>query len=197
LKTLGVDVEYFLATLRRKNGDFERIINSKEMERGTGLAIISPPDSPDDASDDEEIEVSTERQLQNLEELQGSVKAIAEQQKPPRIREGEGSTKHNFWPSDFDSDEDEGKRQYRVDSQTIRKKSGETVKPVLRRSHRKRASSMPGTPTFTKAVHYDTHLEHVRQFLSTDRPLAVGAGAFPTETTEMPGEQPLAKRSEK
>lgn len=65
----------------------------------------------------------------------------------------------------------------------VRKKSGELVKPALRPSSvRRRPSSMPGTPTYSKAVHFDNHLEHVRTFLTLDRPLAVSAGSSPVET---------------
>ncbi|RAL64156.1 hypothetical protein DID88_002049 [Monilinia fructigena] len=66
--------------------------------------------------------------------------------------------------------------------QMLRKKSGELVRPALRPSSaRRRPSSMPGTPTFSKAVHFDSHLEHVRHFLQVDRPLAVSAGSSPNE----------------
>jgi len=64
----------------------------------------------------------------------------------------------------------------------VRKKSGELVRPALRPSSHRRPSSMPGTPTFSKAVHFDSHLEHVRHFLQVDRPLAVSAGSSPNET---------------
>ena len=64
----------------------------------------------------------------------------------------------------------------------VRKKSGELVRPALRPSYaRRRPSSMPGTPTYSKAVHFDSHLEHVRHFLQVDRPLAVSAGSSPVE----------------
>ncbi|PHH72672.1 hypothetical protein CDD82_5856 [Ophiocordyceps australis] len=83
-----------------------------------------------------------------------------------------------------DSDEDS-----RLKPQMVRKKSGELVRPALRVSHR-RPSSMPGTPILSKAVHFDSHLEHVRHFLQVDRPLAVSAGSSPVETyqgeTEFP-----------
>jgi len=58
-------------------------------------------------------------------------------------------------------------------------------------------SSIPGTPSFTNYVHFDTQLVHVRQFLSTDRPLAISTGGSPVETTEMAGVQPLAEQSGK
>ncbi|KAI4158685.1 MAG: hypothetical protein LQ342_007206 [Letrouitia transgressa] len=64
----------------------------------------------------------------------------------------------------------------------IRKKSGELVRPALRPScGRRRPSSMPGTPTYSKAVHFDSSLEHVRHFLQVDRPIAVSAGTSPVD----------------
>ena len=64
----------------------------------------------------------------------------------------------------------------------VRKKSGEPVRPALRpRTARRRPSSMPGTPTYSKAVHFNSDLEQVRTFLQVDRPLAVSAGSSPVE----------------
>lgn len=73
----------------------------------------------------------------------------------------------------------------------LRKKSGELVRPALRPSSRRRPSSMPGTPTYSKAVHFDSHLEHVRHFLQVDRPLAVSAGSSPVENYESESEFPF------
>ena len=50
---------------------------------------------------------------------------------------------------------------------------------------------MPGTPTYSKAVHFDSHLEHVRHFLQVDRPLAVSAGSSPVEQYESETEFPF------
>jgi len=65
----------------------------------------------------------------------------------------------------------------------IRKKSGEPVRPALRApSMKRRPSSMPGTPTYSKAVHFqENSLEHVRHFLQVDRPIAVSAGSSPVD----------------
>ncbi|KAI0006875.1 carbohydrate-binding module family 21 protein [Xylariaceae sp. FL0662B] len=73
----------------------------------------------------------------------------------------------------------------------VRKKSGELVRPALRPSSHRRPSSMPGTPTFSKAVHFDSHLEHVRHFLQVDRPLAVSAGSSPVDNYESDNEYPF------
>ncbi|KAI9669590.1 MAG: hypothetical protein M1817_004633 [Caeruleum heppii] len=73
----------------------------------------------------------------------------------------------------------------------VRKKSGELVKPALRPTCvRRRPSSMPGTPTYSKAVHFDNKLEHVRHFLQVDRPLAVSAGSSPVEAYDSDVEFP-------
>ncbi|OAR03075.1 hypothetical protein LLEC1_04678 [Akanthomyces lecanii] len=75
--------------------------------------------------------------------------------------------------------------------QMVRKKSGELVRPALRGSSRRRPLSMPGTPVFSKAVHFDSHLEHVRHFLQVDRPLAVSAGSSPVDAYESDNEYPF------
>lgn len=76
--------------------------------------------------------------------------------------------------------------------QMVRKKSGELVRPALRLGAGRRPSSMPGTPTFSKVVHFDSHLEHVRHFLQVDRPLAVSAGSSPVETYDSETEYPFS-----
>lgn len=73
----------------------------------------------------------------------------------------------------------------------VRKKSGELVRPALRpATARRRPSSMPGTPVYAKAVHFDSQLEHIRHFLQLDRPLAVSAETSPVDShdgeTEFP-----------
>lgn len=86
--------------------------------------------------------------------------------------------------SDSETDDD-GEDAKRRKPSMVRKKSGELVRPALRPSSAKRRpSSMPGTPTYSKAVHFDQHLEHVRHFLQVDRPVAVSAGSSPVESYE-------------
>lgn len=75
--------------------------------------------------------------------------------------------------------------------QMVRKKSGELVRPALRPAAHRRPSSVPGTPVYSKAVHFDSHLEHVRHFLQVDRPLAVSAGTSPNEEYENEAEYPF------
>ncbi|KAK0388950.1 hypothetical protein NLU13_2527 [Sarocladium strictum] len=87
--------------------------------------------------------------------------------------------------------EDETDEDIKTKPQMVRKKSGELVRPALRPSSRRRPSSMPGTPIFSKAVHFDSHLEHVRHFLQVDRPLAVSAGSSPADNYESDNEYPF------
>jgi hypothetical protein len=91
--------------------------------------------------------------------------------------------------NDSDESDDDGLQLSRPPM--VRKKSGELVRPALRASSRRRPSSMPGTPTYSKAVHFDSHLEHVRHFLQVDRPLAVSAGSSPVENYESESEFPF------
>jgi len=77
-----------------------------------------------------------------------------------------------------DSDDDDD-LHLSVKPPLLRKKSGELVKPALRPASRRRPSSMPGTPTFSKVVHFNENMEQVRHFLQVDRPIAVSAGSSP------------------
>lgn len=77
----------------------------------------------------------------------------------------------------------------------LRKKSGELVKPALRPPSRRRPSSMPGTPTYSKAVHFNEEIEQVRHFLQVDRPIAVSAGSSPVEMYDSESEYPFGDSS--
>ncbi|KAI1653425.1 carbohydrate-binding module family 21 protein [Daldinia decipiens] len=101
------------------------------------------------------------------------------------------STEESISTSEEGSEQDEPFKK----PQMVRKKSGELVRPALR-PHR-RPSSMPGTPTFSKAVHFDSHLEHVRHFLQVDRPLAVSAGTSPADNYESDTEYPFGVSEKK
>jgi hypothetical protein len=89
--------------------------------------------------------------------------------------------------SDNTDDEDEG---LQMKPPLLRKKSGELVKPALRPASRRRPSSMPGTPTYHKAVHFNNELEQVRHFLQVDRPIAVSAGSSPVESYDSESDYP-------
>ena len=98
--------------------------------------------------------------------------------------------------SGSDSDQEDSD-ELRNKPPMVRKKSGELVRPAIRpTSSRRRPSSMPGTPTYSKAVHFDSNLEHVRHFLQVDRPLAVSAGSSPVEAYESDVEFPFNSKSE-
>lgn len=88
------------------------------------------------------------------------------------------------------SDGDDGLDTPSTPARMVRKKSGELVKPALRVSSRRRPLSMPGTPTYGKAVHFDSHLEQVKHFSHVDKPLAVSAGTSPVESHDSDTEFP-------
>ncbi|KAL6704836.1 hypothetical protein ACN47E_007519 [Coniothyrium glycines] len=90
-----------------------------------------------------------------------------------------------------DAEDDE----LRIKPPLLRKKSGELVKPALRPPSRRRPSSMPGTPTYSKAVHFNEEIEQVRHFLQVDRPIAVSAGSSPVETYDSESEYPFGQDS--
>jgi hypothetical protein len=222
------------------------VTDDKKVPAG---AVISPPDSAVNSSDDEDtkVEGSRGRHLDNLEELQAAIRIIGQhresspiqteksiseavkglalimppKEEKPTIAQVEGTVAnglrkiaHNRSHTEGSSvfldlrqpnspetpltgsddeltDEDEPERSRRKPPM-LRKKSGELVRPALRPSSaRRRPSSMPGTPTFSKAVHFDSHLEHVRHFLQVDRPLAVSAGSSPVEAYESDNEFPF------
>jgi hypothetical protein len=94
-------------------------------------------------------------------------------------------------PEESSSGSDIEDDELRIKPPLLRKKSGELVKPALRPSSRRRPSSMPGTPTFSKAVHFNDDIEQVRHFLQVDRPIAVSAGSSPVETYDSESEYPF------
>ena len=215
-------------------------------------AMISPPESSHNSSDDEENARGRSRELENLAELQAAIRNIEQRkassperhdeeragdrpdlglqipkvsseliksfsaddlarqgQRPPlskearKISHSRSSTDGNVLfdtapqvqsPVHIVQDSDEDSDETEVPSKPlmVRKKSGELVRPALRPSSAKRRpSSMPGTPTYSKAVHFDSHLEHVRHFLQVDKPLAVSAGSSPVENYDNEVEFPF------
>lgn len=88
---------------------------------------------------------------------------------------------------DDDSDDD----GLRVKPPLVRKKSGELVKPALRPSSRRRYSSMPGTPTYSKSVHFNDNGNQTRHFLQVEKPSAISAGSSPVDTYDEETEYPF------
>ncbi|KLJ12218.1 hypothetical protein EMPG_12720 [Blastomyces silverae] len=88
-----------------------------------------------------------------------------------------------------DSDRGEDEMDLSTKPSMVRKKSGELVRPALR--PKRRPCSAPGTPVFSKAVHFDSQLEHIRHFLQLDKPLAVSAGSSPVEDYDGDSEFPF------
>jgi hypothetical protein len=101
---------------------------------------------------------------------------------------------HDYGPggpdpdSDSNGDEDEGYHLWLI----LKKISRELIRPAVRRcSAGRRPPIRSGSPTFPKAAHFDSNLEHVRHFLQADRPLAVSAGIDPSEISDIGVELPF------
>jgi hypothetical protein len=207
------------------------ITNDRRMPAG---AIMSPPVSPPESSDDE-LPDGRGRQIESLEALHAAISQIPQHRSTSPDKAGAGdllvvppqasaigkglhpsfstgsleglvggrrfshtrsATEPNLIISksagnSLSGSEEESDEEILRKPQMVRKKSGELVRPALRPSSRRRPSSMPGTPTFSKAVHFDSHLEHVRHFLAVDRPQAVSAGSSPADNYESDGEYPF------
>lgn len=218
------------------------VTDASQMPNGV---VLSPPESAQNSSDDEESEKERGRQLQKLAELQNAIRNIGQHRETlPADRAQElvkivgptltlkvptndeerkevtkqvecllspesrkishtrsntdtslfmsGRRKGDSPLTDSDDEETDSSGSDSRKPPMLRKKSGELVRPALRPSSRRRPSSMPGTPTFSKAVHFDSHLEHVRHFLQVDRPLAVSAGSSPVESHQSDTEFPFS-----
>ena len=167
-------------------------------------AIVSPPDSKENSSDDDEspVEMRRGRQVEGLEALrEAMIKALPQRRIPSPDNSGKhtspadsrviSSRKYSHNRSTSDSSFLKGFNKANADSDDeddayrpvpmVRKKSGELVKSSLKTPNRSRPSSVPSTPTFPKAVHFDQHLEYVRHFSNTEKPTAVSAGSSPLE----------------
>jgi hypothetical protein len=101
---------------------------------------------------------------------------------------------HDYGPggpdpdSDSNGDEDEGYHPRPI----LKKNSRELIRPAIGRSSAgRRPPIRSGSPTFPKAAHFDSNLEHVRHFLQVDRPLAVSIGIDPLEISDIGVELPF------
>ena len=177
----------------------EAAVRSIEKERGCSLETPSPETLRSTALF--EMEASLASMKLDTSVLDSS--ALPHSKEGWKVSHSRSSTLDNTVPqeeeaitsSPEDSDRDD------VSSQRppmIRKKSGELVRPALRPPMaRRRPSSMPGTPTGSKAVHFDSQLEHIRHFVQLDKPLAVSAEASPTDDYYSEEEFPFGKQGTK
>ncbi|RAK93197.1 hypothetical protein BO79DRAFT_43738 [Aspergillus costaricaensis CBS 115574] len=194
-------------------------------------ALISPPESANNSSD-EEVSYPSQDGLQ-LKKLEAAVRSIEQRRvssperqlsevqssssmaaiaggpvqppRPPLSREARKiSHSRSVTETSIDRRQEEALTSSPEESDRddeppvrhpmVRKKSGELVRPALRPpSARRRPSSMPGTPTYAKAVHFDAQLEHIRHFLQLDKPQAVSADTSPVEDYDAAEEFPFKK----
>jgi hypothetical protein len=154
---------------------------SSPNKNGTGHLLVLPSSKKNAMTEGMHHSFSTGV----LPELAGRRLGHARSNTEPKVALSK-SAETSLTASEEDSDEESRRKPVMV-----RKKSGELVRPALRPPSCRRPSSMPGTPTFSKAVHFDSHLEHVRHFLQVDRPLAVSAGSSPIDNYESDNEYPF------
>ncbi|KAF7531575.1 hypothetical protein G7054_g8728 [Neopestalotiopsis clavispora] len=181
-----------------------QIENLKELKDAISAIPQHRESSPNSKSSPGDLLVS-EKQREHLAEIvQPSLKVeTAQQNGHRRILHNRSKTEPNLLAvAKSASESSAASDDSELDDppfkpQMVRKKSGELVRPALRPAAYRRPSSMPGTPTFSKAVHFDSHLEHVRHFLQVDRPLAVSAGSSPADNYESDTEYPFDDKSAK
>jgi hypothetical protein len=174
-------------------------------------AIMSPPDSTQNSSDEDDGTMRRGRDLGKLEDvLKEAVMKIPQGrthspdrktttiESAPRGRSVHAHHRTRSEPCLIDiavtrprsgsnsgsvSDMEDDAYRLGMATRMVRKKSGEVVKSSLKSPSRSRPCSVPSTPTFpkNKNVHFDQTIEHVRHFLHSEKPSAVSVGSSPVE----------------
>nr|OQO28980.1 hypothetical protein B0A51_03789 [Rachicladosporium sp. CCFEE 5018] len=161
---------------------------------GASDAAITPPDTLDEPSEDR---ANIRWRHDYFKELQDAVRAIQPRRtgspavgnKPLMNSIAIQIPRGAAWDDSESSDSDD---EYGPPPMHIRKQSGELVKSALRPAQSRRRYSMPGTPTYSKSVHYNDDTNRVRHFMQVDRPIAISAGTSPVEQYESETEFPFA-----
>lgn len=165
---------------RQREEDLEALSEDVRRTLQPNREAVSPDEevSPTSIPNVKDLRLDTSNTLANQSKLSPSARVVSHNRSATEgsffERRGSSSS-HTTTSSDDEEDSEERSRKPPL----LRKKSGELVKPAIRPSSRRRHSSMPGTPTYSKAVHFDDQIEHVRHFLQVDRPIAVSAGGSP------------------
>ncbi|OQO04107.1 hypothetical protein B0A48_10716 [Cryoendolithus antarcticus] len=143
----------------------------------TKAAVISPPDSSNGSDDGVAFE---SRGQMDLRELQEAVRAIDTQRAgSPAVGNKPLQTRSGFYitnvPIEHETtwDEDDWVSSQSDDYSMplpmhVRKESGELVKSALRPAHRRRYSSIPGTPTYSKPIAISAGTSPVEQYDTLD-----------------------------
>jgi Carbohydrate/starch-binding module (family 21) len=171
------------------NRNDDHIQKARMALEGTSEVHDDHPNAPPTSTDSSRPPLSREARKisHSRSNTDSNIVFDASQHMPPEM--------HHQKHDDDDDDEDSDGRSRPA---MVRKKSGELVRPALRTpSAKRRPTSMPGTPTYGKAVHFDSHLEHVRHFLQVDRPLAVSARSSPVDNYDGDMEFPFSGDDEK
>ncbi|KAJ3454827.1 hypothetical protein MRS44_013427 [Fusarium solani] len=171
-------------------GTKERITEIREEQPKTLQDIIeiancilrhrAPPPSPDYNKRKQEDGCQTIRSSFNTGVLSNRVRVAESKIELPHL----GSTNEPYGAVfKHDTNSPRELRKYtKQDKRTglgvpsVRRKSNEQIRPILRpRSHRRSSSA----PTLSKTVQFDSDLENVRYFYQADRPFAVSEDTSP------------------
>lgn len=184
-------------------------------KRPSPIRTASSSSSSSSSSDDDEARECTRnaRHLPNLKELRDAIRELPQHKTPSPPGSPDQRFLNQAVLSDnivtvpdnvrYDSNTSDGEHSSsatppEVDDgpefpRMVRKKSGEVVKPSLKSAcFKRRPQSLPSTPVYPKAVHFDAQLEHVRHFLHSEKPLAVSTNTSPTDefnSSEFPFEK--------
>lgn len=177
--------------------DNESAPNAPEERRFSG-PITSPPDSPSSSDGEDDNTGEGERSADPVGDIEKYLEQVRLHRAPSStgyasrakssssqnetMSKPESSRSNWFSHSDPETDSEGESHAMRPATRPsqVRTKTGRLVRPVLRN----RSSSTQETPTFSKAVHFDSHLEDVRHFLQVDRPLAVSSVSSPIDVSE-------------
>ncbi|KAF1344520.1 putative phosphatase regulatory subunit-domain-containing protein [Delphinella strobiligena] len=182
--------------LGRSWNELEQAVRSIELKRDPSPSRTEAPDMPSAATFREVSFSEPTTTIHSPTALSAEARKISHSRSSTEtaIIIPERAT-YSECPTSSDSDDDDN--ELRIKPPLVRKKSGELVKPALRPSSRRRYSSMPGTPTYGKSVHFNDNGNQTRHFLQVDKPSAVSAGSSPVETYDSETEYPFDKVSSK
>jgi hypothetical protein len=175
----------------RRGRDIERN-NWEELKEAVRLIDQKRDGSPDRTHGEEQTESTSEpvSQITSPTALSAEARKIAHSRSSTETAIKRPVPKFDS-PTQTSDDSDDDDENPLTKPSLVRKKSGELVKPALRPSSRRRYSSAPGTPTYSKSVHFNDSDNQTRHFLQVDKPIAVSAGTSPVETYDSENEFPF------
>ncbi|KAF3906411.1 hypothetical protein ABW20_dc0105121 [Dactylellina cionopaga] len=163
--------------------ELEAAIRNSIPQRREASPIMEPPKPDEVFAEQRSPEILSARIHEKLSHIASHSRSTSDgsgSKQIPTIQQPEQQQQQQGSQESSPYMDDDG---YQMAPPMVRKKSGELVKSSLKSPNlKRRPSSMPSTPTYPKVVHFDSHLEHVRHFLHSERPTAVSAGSSPVES---------------